>query len=358
MAIRYAMIGGGPGALIGEAHRVAASVSGFELVAGAFSSDPEKSRAQAVKAGLAPERGYPDWFALISDAKALALDAVVIVTPNHLHARQADAALNAGLHVVCDKPLCHGREVADELVRAASGKVFGVTYTYAGYAALQGAARLIADGRIGALRLVQADFIQDWLALPIEQQGVGMAAWRLDPARSGPAGATADIGTHIFHMAELVTGQQPVALSADLTAMVPGRALDDTGLIRLRYANGARGVLTVSQSAASSGGGVRFSAMGDEGGVQWSIDQPHQLRMLKRGAPAEILEIPTKGPLPEISGAPSGFLNAFADLYRRFAAAMRGEAVAYPNVAEGARGVAFINAAVASSSAGGAWTEL
>lgn len=358
MTIRYAMLGGGPGALIGEAHRAAASVAGFELVAGAFSSDADKSRAQAAKSGLDPAMGYGDWRALIADAEKLGLQAAIIVTPNHLHAPQALAALEAGLHVVCDKPLCHSRAEADALQAAAQGRVFGVTYTYAGYAALTRAREMVASGALGPLRLVQVDYLQDWLALPIERQGVGMAAWRLDPQRSGPAGATGDIGTHAFHMAEFVTGARPQALSADLSAMVEGRALDDTALIRLRYPNGARGQLTISQATASSGGGLRFAAMGEQGGVAWSLDEPHVLRVLKRGAPAELVQVETTGPLPQVPGAPSGFLNAFAALYGRFAANINGTATPYPDIGDGARGVAFIEAAVASSHADGAWTAL
>lgn len=357
MTIRYAMIGGGPGAMIAEAHRLAAGVNGFALVAGAFSTDPEKSRTQAIKCRLAPEMGYADWRDLIADAAKLDISAVVIVTPNFLHAEQAEAALKAGLHVICDKPLCNSVAEADRLGRAVKDRVFGVTYAYAAYAALQRARELVAEGRLGALRLVTGEFTQDWLAFYAEASAT-MAAWRTDPARSGLSGALADIGTHLFHMASFVTGQHPVSVSADLATMVAGRRLDDTALVRLRYAGGARGSLTISQAVASSGGGIRFAARGDEGGVVWSQEAPHQLTLLKRGVAAEIVDVPTTGPLPDVPGAPSGFLNCFAGLYSRFGAAIRGEKADYPDLQDGIRGVAFIEAAVASSRAEGAWVAL
>ncbi len=359
MTIRYVMAGGGPGALIGEAHRLAAGASGFELVGGAFSTDPGKSRAQAVKSGLSADAGYGDWRALLADAGRLEAEAIVIVTPNHLHAPIAVAALEAGLHVICDKPLCISVAEAEriEAVAVKANRIVAVTYTYAGFASLQEAARRVRDGEIGNVRLILAQFIQDWLTLPIERD-VAMAAWRLDPARSGPAGATADIGTHIFHMAELVSGLRPSALSAELTSFVEGRRLDDTGLIRLRYDQGARGVLTVSQAAASSGGGVQFQILGDKGGIGWRLGRPEELSLLALGKPAEALIVETPGPLPEVPGAPKGFLNAFAGLYGQIAGAIDGNATGYPDIGHGVRGMRFIEAAVRSTRSDGAWVPL
>ncbi|MFT3811591.1 MAG: Gfo/Idh/MocA family oxidoreductase [Micropepsaceae bacterium] len=357
MSLSYAMIGGGPGAMIGEVHRLAARASGWKLVAGAFSSDPAKSQAQAVKAGLDASRGYGDWQSLIANSAKLGLDAVVIVKPNFLHAEQAAAALKAGLHVICDKPLCTNGEDARHLAALTGDRVFGLTYAYSGYAALQRAAALVAGGHLGTLRLVTGEFTQDWLALDAEK-GASMAAWRTDPARSGPSGAVADIGTHLFHMSSFVTGGHPEAVSADLTAMVAGRRLEDTALVRMRYANGARGQITISQSVACSGGGIRFAAMGDEGGVAWAQETPHVLKLMRRGAAAEFLDVPTTGPLPDVPGAPSGFLNSFAAVYGQFDAAMKGGSGPYPGIADGVRGVAFIEAAVASSRRDGAWVTL
>ena len=359
MTIRTAMIGGGPGAMIGEAHRMTARTAGFELVAGAFSSDPAKSQVQAVKSGLDAARGYADWRALIADAGALDLQAVIIVTPNHLHAQPALAALNAGLHVICDKPLTVSLAEASAIAEAArlANRIVGVTYTYAGFGGPQLAAKIVAEGGIGALRLVQAEYCQDWLATKLEDGGAGPAAWRTDPARSGPAGATGDIGTHLWQMIETVTGRRADALSADLTALVAGRMLDDTALIRLRYAGGARGQMTITQAAAG-GGGLRFQIMGDAGGVIWRQDDPLHVTLMKKGGAVEMFDVANDGPFATLKGPPAGFLDAFADIYRRFAAAIRGETVTYPGIEDGVRGMAFIEAAVASSKADGAWVAL
>lgn len=360
MGIRYVMAGGGPGALIGEAHRIAARASGFELVGGAFSRDLTQSRVQAEKSGLAAGAGYGDWQALIADAGRLEAAAIVIVTPNHLHAPIALAALNAGLHVICDKPLCTSVGDARAIVGAAvqAGRIVGLTHTYAGYASIGEAARRVRAGTIGRPRLVLGHYVQDWLTKPIERDGVGMAAWRLDPARSGPAGAAADIGTHAYHMAGMVSGMAASDLSAELSSFVEGRRLDDTALVRLRYPGGTRGVLTISQAVASSGGAVRFEILGDEGGIGWQLDRPHELKLMKLGAPAEAITVETPGPLPEVPGAPAGFLNAFAALYGRYAAAIRGEPTWYPDAGDGLEGMKFIEAAVRSSAADGAWTPL
>lgn len=360
MGIRYLMAGGGPGALIGEAHRIAARAAGFDLVGGAFSTDAERSRSQAQKSGLGAEAGYGDWRALIADAGRLEAEAIVIVTPNHLHAPIALAALDASLHVICDKPLCTSLSDAKAIAEAGArtGRIVGLTHTYAGYTAIQEAARRVRAGGIGRTRLVLGHYVQDWLTKPIEPDGVGMAAWRLDPARSGPAGAAADIGTHVYHMAALISGLAARELSAELSSFVEGRRLDDTALVRLRYPGGARGVLTISQAVASSGGTVRFEIMGDEGGIGWQLDRPHELTLMKLGAPAETAVFETPGPLPEVPGAPAGFLNAFAALYGRYASVIRGEAAAYPDVSDGVEGMKFIEAAVRSSATDGAWTPL
>ncbi len=334
-------------------------LAGFAEVAGVYGSDAARSRAGAQKRGLAPETGFADWALLMREAARLELAAAVIATPNHLHAPMAIAALEGGLHVICDKPLCLSAHEADAIRAAAraAGRIVGVTYTYSGYPAIRAAAALVAEGRIGALRLVQADYIQDWL-VSAGADTVPAAAWRLDPARSGPAGTTADLGTHVFHMIGLITGAAPQAVSADLTSLVAGRALDDTGLVRLRYPQGARGAITVTQAAAASGGGFRVQVLGDAGGIAWRLDAPHELTLLKPGAPAETLGVPMPGSLPEVAPGAPGYLNAFAELYGRFAGAIRGEAVAYPDLEDGARGIAFVEAAVASSRADGAWVAL
>ncbi len=361
MSLTYAMIGGGPGAMIGNAHRVTAAAAGWKLVAGAFSSDPQKSRSQAEASGLAQEMGYADWRSLIADAGKLGLDAVVVVTPNHLHAAPVITALEAGLHVVCDKPLARdGTETAAIAAAAAraKGRLF-LTYTYAGFEAVRHAARLVAEGRIGALRLVQASYFQDWLATRLEDTGLSLAAWRMDPARSGPAGATADIGTHLWHLCSLVTGAIPQSLSADLTAQVPGRQLDDTGLFRLRYANGARGQLAVTQAAACGGGGLELQVMGDRGGLAWSLAKPFDLRVLGIGGKGgETLSFPDTSPFAGLKGSPPGYLAAFMRIYADIADSIAGGACQPPGLAEGVSGVGFVEAAVRSSADDGAWVRL
>ena len=355
--IRYAMAGGGPGAMIGEAHRIAAAASGFELVAGAFASDAGRSAAQAERSKLAAARSYADWDQLLADAPALQLDAAVIVTPNHLHAGMIIAALKAGLHVIADKPMCITGAEADAIASAAkaSGRIVGITYTYAGYPALRRAAGMVASGELGQIRLIQGEFVQDWLVEPNEASGI----WRLDPQRAGPGGTTADLGTHLFHLASFVTGLHPSQLSAELMSFVPGRQTPDTGLIRMRYGSGARGVLTVSQAAAAGArGGLSFRALGDKAGIGWRIEAPHQLEVFRPGQRPENVEVDSAGPLPEVPGAPAGFLNAFAALYRDFGGAISGAGTVYPGLADGMRGVGFVEAAVESSRRDGAWVDL
>lgn len=354
------MIGGGPGAMIGEAHRLAARAAGFELVAGAFSSDVGKSAHQAKASGLPEGAGYADWQALIAAARDLRLDALVIATPNHLHAPVAIAALKAGLHVICDKPLATSRAEAESIAAAArrADRIVGVTYTYAGFAALKRAAELVAEGALGSLRLIQAEFFQDWFTARVEDTGLGFAAWRMDPSQAGPAGVTADLGTHLWQLLAMVTGTAPEAISADLTALTPSRPLDDTALVRLRYANGARGQLAVTQAAACSGGGLRLQIMGDKSGLAWSLDNPFELKRLGLGGPAEVLSFPNDGPYAALKGPPPGLLDAFTSVYVGFAGAIRGEAAAYPGLSEGLSGMAFIEAALSSSRRDGAWVKL
>ncbi len=359
MTLAYAMIGGGPGAMIGEAHRMTAKAAGWTLVAGAFSSDPQKSRQQAEASGLSPDMGYGDWRALIADAGRLGLDAIIVVTPNHLHAEPVIAALETGLHVVCDKPLARDTSETAAIAAAAAharGRVF-VTYTYAGFEAVRHAAKLVSEGAIGTLRLVQASYFQDWLATKLEDTGLGLAAWRMDPARSGPAGATADIGTHLWHLCSLVTGTLPEAISADLSAQVPGRKLDDTGLIRVRYANGARGQLAVTQAAICAPGGLDLQVMGDKGGLSWSIAQPFDLRLLKPGDKTETLTFPDTSAFAALKGPPPGYLGAFQRIYADIADAIVGGPAHPPGLADGLAGVAFVEAAVRSSAADGAWVR-
>jgi predicted dehydrogenase len=360
MSIRYGMIGGGPGAMIGEAHRLSARAAGFELVAGAFSSDAAKSVQQAIASGLAETAGYADWRQLIADARQLDIEALVIATPNNLHAPQAITALEAGLHVICDKPLATSVNEAQAIAAAAAraNRIVGVTYTYAGFAALRRAAALVAEGALGHVRLVQAEFFQDWFTSRLEDSGLGFAAWRMDPSKAGPAGVTADLGTHLWQLLAMVTGLVPAAVSAELTALTEGRPLDDTALVRLRYANGARGQLAVTQAAACGGGDLKLQIMGDKGGLAWSLAAPFDLRRFGLGKAEETETFPNDGPYAAMKGPPPGFLDAFTSVYRGFASAIAGGTKASPGLVEGVSGMAFIEAALASSRGDGAWVKL
>ncbi len=358
MTIRYAQIGGGPGSMIGEAHRLAARAAGFELVGGVFSRDIAKSRAQAEASGLDPSRGFASLDALL-DALGPGIDAVVVCAPNTAHFAAARAALSAGKHAIVDKPMTVRAAEAEELVALAdaSGLRLGVTYTWAALEAFRVARRLIADGAIGEPRLIEGAFVNGWLATRLEDSGAMAALSRTVPALAGVSGATGDIATHLLRMAEVALGASPVSISAELLSFVDGRALDDTGLLRLRWPGGARGVFTVSQSAAGeTRAEMRFA--GSVGSIAWSVADAEALTLARAGAKPERIEAKTEGPFGAAPPAPPAYLNGFARLYADFAAAIReGRAPAHDGRA-GLAGVRFVEAALASSAAGGAWTEL
>lgn len=373
--LRYAMIGGGPGAMIGPIHRYAARLDDrWELVAGALSSDPDRAAQGARECRIAPERSYPDWRALIAAESALPdserVDAVVIVTPNHLHAAPAIAALEAGFHVVCDKPLAASLEDALAMERAAraSGPAFVLTHTYSGYPMVRQMKAMVAAGALGQLRVIQAQYAQDWLAGPAEREDNKQAAWRTDPAQSGAGGALGDIGTHAYHLASFVTGLCAQALCADLSSFGEGRQLDDNAHVLLRYGDGVKGMLWASQVASGKGNQLRLGVYGSEAGVEWDQEQPNQLRFTRLGAPTQILERGAPSPygcyetrLPP--NHPEGYLEAFAQLYSDAAdlilthdadPAARQPPPDLPGVADGLEGIRFIAGAVASHRAN-AW---
>lgn len=379
--LRLGMVGGGPGAFIGAVHRIAAQLDGqFELVCGAFSSDPAKSHAAGAELFLDPARAYPDHAAMIAGERALPedrrIDAVAIVTPNHLHAAPALAALEAGFHVIVDKPLCRAMDEARALEKAVArtGLVFAVTHTYAGYPMAKEARALIARGDIGAVRKVYVEYPQGWLSTDIESDGQKQAAWRTDPARSGAGGAIGDIGTHAAHLAEYVTGRRIVAIDAMLNTVVAGRRLDDDAAMLLRLDNGGTGVLIATQVAVGEENALAIRVYGETGGIEWRQEEPNSLIVRHPDRPAEIRRTGwgyaseaaarfTRTP----PGHPEGYLEAFANLYREFARAVRDHqanghwaAAGYdlPGIAEGVRGMAFIDAAVRSSQSDGKWTEL
>jgi predicted dehydrogenase len=373
--IRLGMIGGGEGAFIGAVHRIAARLDDrYDFVAGALSATAEKARRSGAALGLA-ERSYGD-FATMIEAEAArpdGIEAVAIVTPNHLHAPAALACLKAGLHVICDKPLTTTLAQALELRAAAhaSDLIFAVTYNYSGYPLVRHARAMIAAGELGEIRLVQVQYAQDWLTEPLEATGQKQAAWRTDPARAGEGGCIGDIGTHAFQLAHFVTGAQPQSLLADLSTFVPGRRVDDNAQILLRYANGARGALWASQVAPGNENNLALRVYGTRGGIEWRQEHPNQLawtpfgeptRMVARGtaqmntAGARVTRIP--------AGHPEGYLEAFATIYSEVAVAIEarrsgtaGDSM-FPTIDDGVAGVAFIEAAIRSSRAGGTWVAL
>lgn len=372
------MVGGGQGAFIGAVHRIAARIDDrYELVAGALSSNPERARASGAELFLAPDRCYDDFhkMAVAEAARPDGIDAVAIVTPNHLHYPAAKAFLQAGIHVICDKPLVHTVAEAEELAALVRSRdlVFVLTHNYSGYPMIRQARAMVAQGMLGRIRVVQAEYAQDWLATDLEASGQKQASWRTDPAQSGIAGCIGDIGTHAFHLAEFVTGLSCTDLAADLTAFVPGRRLDDNAHIMMRFDGGARGLLWASQVSPGTTNGLRLRVFGEAGGLEWQQEQPNELRFTPLGEPTRTLLRAGVGSLPAASsisrtpaGHPEGYLEGFAQIYRdaadRIAAHLDGRPapadVPLPTVEDGLRGVRFIHCAVESSRRNAAWVSL
>jgi predicted dehydrogenase len=368
MRLRMGMIGGGPGAFIGPIHRIAAELDReIELVAGVFSSDPDRSRAAAADYRIDPERAYPDLATMFAAEAARddGIDFVSIVTPNHHHLPAARAALAAGVAVMSDKPmtasLAEALELADLVAQA--GRPYALTYTYSGYPLVREARARVAAGAIGTVRKVVVEYPQGWLAGPAEGK---QAEWRVDPARSGAGGCIGDIGVHAFQLAEFVTGLRVTRLLADLAAVVPGRALDDDCTILLRFDNGARGVLLASQIEVGELNGLRIRVYGDKGGIVWRQETPNELTLHGIDGRTEIvragdgsLGADARARTRTPGGHPEGYLEAFANLYRDFAAQLRGEAAPLlPDAAEGLRGMAFIETAVTASRDEAGWVDL
>jgi len=376
--IRLGMVGGGQDAFIGAVHRIAARLDdAYVLVAGALSSTPERARRSGHDLGLAEDRIYAD-FAEMAEREAArpdGIEAVTIVTPNHLHADIAVAFLARGIHVICDQPLAaslaEGRRIADAV--AASGRVFALTHTYAGYPMVRHARQLVADGSLGRIRVVRADYAQDWLAEPLETSGHKQAGWRTDPASAGAGGSIGDIGTHAFHLVRFVSGLRVTALAADLASFVEGRRVDDNAHVLLRLEAGARGVLTASQVAVGNENSLRLEVYGTRGGLTWQQEDPNRLVFTPLGEPARILTRNGAGGVAAAqrltrvpAGHPEGYLEAFANLYGEAAVAIRAArggpspdpASCFPTVDDGLEGLAFIEACVASSRRDASWVSL
>ena len=381
--IRLGMVGGGAGAFIGAVHRIAARIDDqFDLVAGALSSSPDKAIASGRDLGLDPSRTYSSYRDMaIREAKLKSgIEAVSIVTPNHVHYDAAKEFLRRGIHVICDKPLTSNLADAKKLKKVAdeSGALFILTHNYTGYPMIRQAREMIANGELGDIRIVQVEYPQDWLTENIEQSGQKQAAWRTDPAQSGVGGSTGDIGTHAYNLASFVTGLELDSLAADLDSFVEGRRLDDNGHVLLRFkAKGkekpAKGMLWCSQVAPGHENGLKLRVYGTKGGIEWTQADPNYLwytpfgdqkRLITRNgagsgaAAARVSRIP--------SGHPEGYLEAFATIYTEAARAINARkkgvavdpAVIYPTVDDGVKGVAFVEACVASSKRNGAWVKL
>ena len=375
---RLGMVGGGQGAFIGAVHRIASRIDDrFELVAGAFSSDPERAKASAVELGVADARAYGSYEAM---AKAEAarddgIDAVSIVTPNHVHFGPAKAFLEAGIHVICDKPLCTSLGEARDLFELveASGKVFVLTHNYTGYPMVRQMREMIEAGELGEIRVVQVEYAQDWLSTKLEETGQKQASWRTDPMRSGAGGCIGDIGTHAYNLAAFTSGLKLQSLCADMQTFVEGRRLDDNCHLLLRYEGGARGMLWSSQVSPGNENGLKIRLYGTKAGLAWRQEHPNHLdftplgeapRLITRGgagageSAGRVTRIPP--------GHPEGYLEGFANIYSDAAELIRaaredrepdGEARLVPGVREGFDGMAFIAAAVESSHRGGVWVE-
>ncbi len=380
--VRMGMVGGGQGAFIGEVHRRAAALDGLiELVGGAFSSDPDVSRASGRSLYLDDARVYGSWEEMLETEQALPederIEVVSIVTPNHLHLPVAVAALEAGFNVISDKPATRDLAEALELKKAveASSGLYGLTHTYLGYPMVKEAHELVAAGVIGAVRKIYVEYPQGWLSTLLEESGQKQAAWRTDPARSGPSGCMGDIGTHAATLAEYISGERISEVCADLTTFVPGRKLDDDGSVLFHTGSGVHGVLTASQVCNGEENNIYIRVYGETGGLQWRQQEPNTLMVLQQGQPARryragadqaYLSDRARAHIRTPSGHPEGYIEAFANIYRNFAMAVRarqaGEAADamydYPQIDVGVSGLAFVNAILENNHGDRKWTAV
>jgi predicted dehydrogenase len=377
--IRYGMVGGGQGAFIGAVHRIAARIDDkYELVAGALSADPKKAKASGEELGLAKDRIYSDYKAMAkAEAKRVdGIEVVSIVTPNHMHFPVAKAFIEAGIHVICDKPLSLNLKEAlalEKLLAKKKDVIFALTHNYSGYPMIRQARAMVAAGELGEIRLVQGEYPQDWLTTDLEKTGQKQAAWRTDPKRSGAGGCVGDIGTHTYQLATYVSGLTLQELSADLTSFVKGRKLDDNVSAMLRFKGGAKGMIWASQVAVGHENGLKLRVYGTKGGLEWTQADPNYLwftpfgeqkRLITRGgagsgsAAGRVTRVPP--------GHPEGYLEGFANIYTEVARAIEAKRagkkvdkdVDFPGIEDGVKGMAFIEACVNSSKKNGKWTKV
>jgi predicted dehydrogenase len=386
--VRLGMVGGGQGAFIGGVHRIAARMDGhYELVAGALSANPEKALASAAELGLDPERSYGSYedMAKAEAKRPDGIEAVSIVTPNHMHFPVAKAFLNAGIHVICDKPLTStlGDAKKLEALVVKSGKLFILTHNYTGYPMIRQAREMVAKGELGRIQVVQAEYAQDWLTTALEKTGQKQADWRTDPERSGAGGAIGDIGTHAFNLACFVSGLEAESVSADLDSFVDGRRLDDNVHVMLRFKpivrgnrveHPAKGLLWASQVAPGNENALKLRIYGTKGGIEWAQEDPNYLWYTPYGEPKRLITRGGSGSSPAAArvtrvppGHPEGYLEGFANIYTEAATAIRAlrgkkgkvpKEVIYPTVQDGLSGMKFIDACVRSSKKNSGWTKL
>lgn len=378
--LRMGMVGGGPGAFIGAIHRTAAFMDGeIELVAGAFSSNEEKSKSIGKDLHLSQERAYGSFEEMITKEKALPenerIDFVSIVTPNHMHFAPAKLALENGFHVVMDKPMTLNLDEAKQLKQIVdrSGKFFCLTHTYTGYPMIKEARQQVRSGKLGQIRKVLVTYPQGWLSTFLENENNKQASWRTDPSKSGKAGCMGDIGTHAFNLAEYITGLKVTQLCADINIVVPGRKLDDDGSVLLKFDNGASGVLIASQIMAGEENNLNIKVYGEKGGLIWQHEDPNSLVLKWLDGPAQVLRAGT-GYLSSFaqhntrtpSGHPEGFIEAFANHYRNFTLSVKAqlsneqpkeEWLDFPGVEDGVRGMAFIENVINSGNSDQKWTS-
>ena len=375
--LRLGVVGGGPQSVIGEVHRIAARMDGrYEIAASILSSDPERSRAAGAAIGIAAGRTYGSVDEMLEreGEREDGIEVLAVMTPNNLHYPACRAALERGLDVICDKPLTTSlADALDLVVRTRRAeRVFCVTYNYSGYPLVRQARAMVSAGELGAIRLVQLEYIQGHLATAVERMQSDRR-WRFDPQQSGPSLVACDIGVHAYQLGAFVTGLEPVKLCADLGALVPGREADDYASVLLHYAGGARGVLLMTQAAAGAEHGLRIRVHGEKGGLEWRQEQPNCLRFSPLDKPAQIFT--RRGPGLHAAaergtrsgiGHPEGYHEAFANLYSEAAEAIAArrsgqgagrDTLPFPTVEDGARGMRFVEAVVASGRGGSAWVD-
>ena len=376
--LKLGMVGGGQGAFIGSVHRIASRIDDhYELVAGSLASNPEIAHASAKELGIAEDRSYATYSEMAEKESNLenGIDVVSIVTPNHLHYPIAEAFIKKGIHVICDKPLTHNLEDAEKFFECVknSNALFALTHNYTGYPMVRQAREMCRNGSIGKLRVIQVEYAQDWLTLPIENEGQKQASWRTDPSKAGMGGSIGDIGSHAFNLADFITGAKLTELCADISSFVEGRKNDDNANVLLRYENGVKGMLWSSQVAPGNENALKIRIYGDKGGLEWEQENPNYLRVDIFGEAKKIIRragnetIDVAGRVTRIPpGHPEGYLEGFANIYSDFAKQIialknnikiEDELLLVPSIEDGLRGVKFISTVVESGLGGSKWLK-